>query len=117
MPVRTFHNAIAETVSGQSGAIATFNAEAVGLYIDVSAVSGGTPTLDLKIQDSTDGINWYDVPNLASTQISTVSTQVVRPTIGQKLGRKMRLVWTLGGSTPSFTFTAEFVTLSYHGDE
>lgn len=80
------------------------NADAVIFVANVTASSGTTPTLDIKIQDSIDsGATWQDT-GIAFTQITTVlATTSVRTTT--PLAPMIRAVCTIGGTTPSYTFT------------
>jgi len=67
----------------------------------VTAVSGTTPTLDVVLQESTDGgTNWidrYHFPRISATTI-------LRTPKLQRNGIAMRYVCTIAGTTPSFTF-------------
>lgn len=92
----------AETATGQSLPIpvSTYN-EAVA-FLSVTLATGTTPTLDVKVQLSPDGTAWYD-EGTSFTQITTASTPAVKKLTG--LGAYMRYVWTIGGTTPSFTFS------------
>ncbi len=65
----------------------------------VTAVSGSTPTLDLKVQESDNGSTWRDF--LALPQITAVG--VYRVT-GKSNARYMRYASTIAGTTPSFTY-------------
>lgn len=85
-------------------------------FLDVSARSGTTPTLDVKLQH-VDGIsgNFVDIPGASFTQKTAVGsdTLVVFPglvelanrKVSSALGDQVRIVWTVGGTTPSFTFS------------
>lgn len=83
------------------------------VQLDVTAASGTTPTLDVVVQDSLDGTNWNTVGTFS--QKTAASREVIN--IGprgdaQPAGfawpfhpRKVRIQWTIGGTTPSFTFS------------
>lgn len=68
--------------------------------INVTAVSGTNPTLDVQIQISKDaGTNWipiYDFPRITAT--GSYSTPILRLE-----GNRIRYIQTVGGTTPSFT--------------
>jgi hypothetical protein len=69
---------------------------------DVGAVSGTTPTLDGKIQDSADNSSFADVSGLTFTQV-TASTSLLTLNVDTRLVRRyIRYVGTIGGTTPSF---------------
>lgn len=73
-------------------------------YLKVTATSGTTPTLDIVVEDSPDGgVNWFTL--VAFTQVTTSnSSQAVSPAAGRKIGNKVRVTATIGGTTPSYTF-------------
>jgi hypothetical protein len=68
--------------------------------IPVTAVTGTTPTLDFRIEESLDsGTNWrpvYDFPRITATGF--YQSPVLTLT-----GNRVRYVQTVGGTTPSFT--------------
>ena len=105
MTVRHFklHASAAETATGNSGAIETTGKD-IAIAVDVTAASGTTPTLDLTVEWSPDGTNWVDADTPdAFTQLITTGGQAKEITAK---ARYYRLLWTIGGSTPSFTFVA-----------
>jgi hypothetical protein len=76
--------------------------DSVDLYINVTAVSGTTPSMTLTYQTSVDdGTTYFD--GTATAAISTVSKTVL--SITSKLGSKARLSYAISGTTPSFTFS------------
>lgn len=79
-------------------------------YIDVGAVTGTTPTNDVKVQSSDDNTNWFDVTGATFAQLVTASANVgIRLISFQGQRRYHRLVTTIGGTTPSFTFSGGFI--------
>lgn len=76
------------------------------LHVHVTAASGTTPTLVVKIQDSADGSDWADVAGVTTGTLTTATS--VRVTGTNTIRRFVRAVHTVGGTTPSFTFTAAF---------
>ena len=90
---------------------ATFNGEAFDAgafddiisYIAASAVSGTTPSMTAKLQGSyDDGTTWFDIPSVTFGAISTVSNTAIR--FNGPIPRTCRWVYTISGTTPSFTF-------------
>lgn len=76
----------------------------MAIFIDCTAASGTTPTLDLKLQWSHDGTNFADAePADSFTQI-TAAKKTVK--VFDWKAPIYRLVWTIAGTTPSFTFSA-----------
>lgn len=102
------------------------NNRATGAFIviDVTAASGTAPTLVGKVQFSADGTNWIDLDatNGASASITTTGRSVIKvypaiPTVAAgscnaPLPRLWRMFYTVGGTTPSFTFTTSAVYMS-----
>lgn len=93
--------------------VAGFQRDATVL-IDCTAASGTTPTLDISIQGrATATDNWITLPPLtgsasaAFTQITAATTQTRR--LMGPLPAELRAVATIGGTTPSFTFSVKVV--------
>lgn len=77
-------------------------------FLNVTAASGTSPSLTVKLQTSDDGgTTWYDYPSGAFAAATGVTTQVLLLT--GKLGDTMRAVSTITGTTPSFTYTVKAV--------
>jgi hypothetical protein len=77
------------------------------------AVTGTTPTLDIKIQDSADNSSFADIgaafPQQTATEATVVGNLVAPPRLAvrTKVGRPyLRIVKTLGGTTPVFNSVA-----------
>lgn len=88
----------------------------IHLVLDITAASGTTPTLDIKLQRKDDKSGKYvDLPSAAFAQKTTTGTDdlVIYPGIAETSNRSVsdvitsrwRAVATLAGTTPSFTFT------------
>lgn len=88
----------------------------VKLYLDITASGGTTPTLDLKLQ-SFDRLSqkWFDIPGAAFAQKTTTgqSTLTVYPGLTETVNEAIsdvtpdiwRAVATIGGTSPTFTFS------------
>jgi len=74
------------------------------IWLLVSAASGTLPTLDITIEHSPDGTNWY--PLFTIPQITAALTQAYH-VLGSAdpFGQYLRGKYTVGGSGPSFTFS------------
>jgi hypothetical protein len=73
------------------------------LYVDVTAVTGTSPTLVVGLETSPDdGTTWYSLGNGAS--ISSVTTQ---RQVYTNIGLLVRVAATIGGTTPAFTGTID----------
>jgi hypothetical protein len=99
----------ARTASANSSAQDVGNADTLVLYLSVTAGTGTSPTLDVKMQDSPDGgTTWFDIAGTAVTQVTgSSSSQVTSAT--RKFAKKLRCLVTIGGTTPSFTFAVTYM--------
>jgi len=88
----------------------------LALYLDITAVSGTNPTLDVKVQVSPDGTTWFDPASTTSNRDSYAFAQ--KTGTGQDVKiipvnpcRYIRESHTVGGTGPNFTYslTAEVV--------
>ena len=102
-------SAQSQVLLNETAAAATVNSRSaaplgssIGVALDVTAVSG-TPTLDVEIEWSGDGVNWVaaGTPQVL-TQATTTTQQVVRFDCQAAL---FRVAATIGGTTPSFDFS------------
>ena len=94
----------AKVASGNSAAALT-NASGTSahFFINVSAASGTTPTLVVRVQvQDPVSTGWIDLPGAATASITGVSLTLLTVT---NLPRTYRLAWVIGGTTPSFTFS------------
>jgi len=82
------------------------------LVVDITAVQGTLPTLDVVVQefDPASG-TYFDLPAPAQlTGVTTMRHTILAAT--NPFGPMIRLKWTLGGTaTPGFTFTASFMSM------
>lgn len=105
-----------KTASFNGAAQTNYNAAGAMIQLNVSVATGTTPTLVARVQYSIDGANYVDldVTNAATASITTTGTYVIKvypgiPTVAagscnSPLPRQWRLAYTIGGTTPSFTF-------------
>lgn len=121
--VTTTFDTGAKTISGNGGNINNFVSKGATILFNIGTVTGTLPTCVFKIQGSSDsGTTWYDIPNANTATITASGTYgiqiypgvapvagtTVSGTIAQVnsvLPRNWRVVWTIGGTTPSFTIT------------
>lgn len=96
----------ARTVTGNSGALPCPKALNLSILIEVTAQSGTAPTLDLSVEWSMDGTNFGAAQTAdAFTQITTTTPTRAVKSFSVK-APYYRLVWTIGGTSPSYTFSA-----------
>jgi hypothetical protein len=94
------------TASANGSAIDMINADGPCFAVQqVGAVSGTSPTLAGKIQESADGsTSWSDITSATFTTVTaSTNTQVVT---FERTKRYLRYVATIGGTTPSFAAAA-----------
>jgi hypothetical protein len=71
----------------------------MAFQVGVTVVSGTNPTLDVVVQETFDGTNYYDIYHFPRiTAIGQYRSPQIRTT-----GSGIRYVRTVGGTTPSFT--------------
>jgi len=99
----------ARTTSSNGDAMPGFSrADVIAATLVVSAASGTNPTLDVVVQHSIDGSNWFDL--LTFTQRTAAGSELkvaseIQGTTVTAIGDRLRAKWTVGGTnTPTFTF-------------
>ena len=99
----------ARSSDGNSGSLAIFDRVGLSLHllVDVTTI-GGTPTMDLTVEWSSDG-STFAVPQPAEafTQITTTAVAVKSFTVKAQY---YRIVWTIAGGSPSLTFSIDEYT-------
>lgn len=91
-----------------SSEVKNLDAKNLILIVDVTAIQGTTPTLDVIVEELDPASGKYTQVGAALGTISTVS-KVRHTVLGDTtpFGPMLRISWTLGGTaTPGFTFTA-----------
>lgn len=99
----------ARTTTGNSGALRLSGGVKLNLFADVTAASGTTPSLTLSVEWSYDGTNFAtpDTPD-AFTAVTAAAKKMKQLDVKAPL---YRIVWTITGTTPSFTFSIrEYLT-------
>ena len=100
------------TASVNGAGVDTLGYNSAAVTLEVGAVSGTTPTLDVKIQDSTDNATFADVSGLIFTQVTTANnSQVLRiEGLGTSTRRRyLRADATISGTSPSFAFATNIL--------
>ena len=119
----------AKTATGNGATQTNVGNKGVQIVLNMGTVSGTTPTFVLKVQGSVDGgTNFFDIPGATTASLVatgvwgvtifpgiavTAGTTVSGSTAGASgiIPRTWRVVWTIGGTTPSFTITS--ITYNY----
>jgi hypothetical protein len=93
------------TATGNSRSYPELGSFAKAIFLlDVSAASGTTPTLDVKVQGwNPMSEKWHDA--VTFTQQTTTTSTVIAPQSANLDFETYRALWTVGGTSPSFTFT------------
>jgi hypothetical protein len=109
--LRSLVNTVWQRIVAPAAATSTITSSGVDMLayegtavvvIDVGAVSGTTPTLDSKIQDSADNsTGWADVAGATAAQRTATGTDTILIATGE-VKRYVRYVGTIAGTTPSF---------------
>lgn len=96
----------AVTATDYGGAVNNAASSASGgvAFLQVTAVSGTSPTLDLKIRDSADNATYVDLLSFSQFTARGAERQTVSGTVDQYLKAR----YTIGGTDPSFTITMGF---------
>ena len=91
----------ARTTSGNGSSVDSGSAIVVrGLTVAVTAFSGTSPTLDVRLEHSHDNSSWSTVGSFAQKTGVASETKFF-----SGLDKFVRIAWTVGGTTPSFTFS------------
>jgi hypothetical protein len=96
----------ARTTSGSAASTVDDTGDTVSIWVNVTAVSGTTPTLDISVQWSPDGTTWADVDTTPDAFAQITTTKAVVKTFPDR-AKFYRVSWAVGGTAPSFTFTIQ----------
>ena len=101
----------ANTASGSTADLAVGRLAALGVDVNVTAVSGSSPSISFVLErKGSDGIYYPLASPAALTAAGQISLSVGRGlTTAAALGTAVRLRWVITGTTPSFTFSASIV--------
>ena len=80
------------------------------LVLDSAAGTGSSPTLDIKIQDSDASSGTYgDLSGATFTQVTGSASMQTLVISKDSAERYIKIVQTIGGSTPSFTYSINLI--------
>lgn len=104
MKEQLFAASAARATSGnQVGALAQ-GGMTLAVLVDVTAVSGTTPSMTVSVEWSQDGGTTFAQADPADTMTAITATGTKAKNFVVK-GSTFRVVWTITGTTPSFTFS------------
>jgi len=93
----------ARTASGTSAGFGT-PADKLSVLLDVTAVSGTTPSMTVTVEWSSDGTNFATAdPQDSMTAVTATGRKVKTFDVRAE---HFRLAWAITGTTPSFTFSS-----------
>lgn len=102
---------VTATATATGAAVDTLGYNSAAITLEVGAVSGTTPTLDVKVQEcDTSGGTYTDITGAAFTQVTASNNSQILRVDGLGVGSRKRYIRALGtiaGTTPSFAFGVE----------
>lgn len=103
---RVVHGHTAETTTGNSASVDDGASTGNGgvAVVHVTAVTGATPSMTVKVQHSVDDGVWVDLITFTAATAATSE----RKTVSGTVNRYVRETHTISGSTPDFTYAAAF---------
>ena len=101
------------TTTATSAGVAITNVQSAAFAVNITAVTGTNPTLDVVIQCSVNTTTWHDIYHF---ERATASTTLITPNIELPCAQ-IRYVRTVGGSSPSFTMSLTRWSKNINGDE
>lgn len=100
--VVNFRASAAATASGTGVAFPTGYQSTLDIFLDVTAVSGTTPSMTVTVEWSNDGATWFGADTPDTFSAITAAKKVVKEFAVK--GNYARLNFAITGTTPSFTF-------------
>ena len=100
------HPTATRTATGQTSGIdlRLYDGD-VMLLLDSAAGTGTSPTLDVTIEDSADNSSFAAISGAAFTQVGAAASAQKLVISKDSARRYVRIKYTIGGTTPSFTFS------------
>lgn len=104
----SLHDLTAETATGNGASVdnAALTSNGGAAQLHVTAASGTTPNLTVKVQHSTDDSVWVDLITFSAATTQTYQNSEVAA--GTTVNRYTRSTRTISGTTPSFTYGVSF---------
>lgn len=109
----SLYPSVATTATGVGTALPGYSgADSLIFELDVTVVTGTNPTLDVLVQDSADGVNFFTLATFTQVTAAAHAVQRINKTTTPNLD-KLRVSFTIGGtSTPTFTFSVTAYAVS-----
>ena len=117
LQLTAFHPTAARTATGNGTGIDVQTMDGdLFLILDSAAGTGSSPTLDIKVQSSdTSGGTYTDITGATFTQVTGTASQQAITISKDEAKRYIRVVYTIGGTSPSFTFSVNAVGVKKYG--
>lgn len=113
----SFHPTAARTATGSGTGLdlQQYDGDVV-LLLDSAAGTGTTPTLDVTVEHSDSlGSGYTAISGAAFTRVTGTASQQKLVISHDEAKRYVRVTYTVGGSTPSFTFSVNGVGVKKYG--
>ncbi len=91
---------LARTTNGSSNTVQAYGGESLRAQLNVTAATGTSPTLNVLVEDSLDGINFNTIGTFA--QKTTAGREVIN--ITSPFAENLRVSWTIAGTGATFSF-------------
>jgi len=110
------HPTAARSATGQTSGIdlKDYDGDVVFL-LDSAAGTGTSPTLDVTIEDSADDSSFAAITDAAFTQVTGTASAQKLVVNKDSARRYVRVKYTIGGTTPSFTFSVNAIGVTKYG--
>jgi hypothetical protein len=117
LQLTNLHPTTARTATGNgTGADVQARDGDLVLVLDSAAGTGTTPTLDVTVESSdTLGGTYTAITGAAFTRVTTTASQQLLVISKDEARRFVRIVYTLTGTTPSFTFSVNALGVNKYG--
>lgn len=102
--VVTVKASAATTTTGQTAGFPTGYQNTLDIFVDITAVSGTTPSMTVNVEWSNDNATWFAADTADSFTAATAAQKRVKEFAVK--GNYARLNYTISGTTPSFTWAA-----------
>lgn len=100
----TVRASAASTASGTGAGFPTGYQNTLDIFLDVTAVSGTSPSMTVTVEWSNDNATWFGADTPDTFTAITAAKKVVKEFAVK--GNYARLNFAISGTTPSFTFAA-----------
>lgn len=117
LQLTNLHPTTARTATGNgTGADVQARDGDLVLVLDSAAGTGTAPTLDVTVESSdTLGGTYTAITGAAFTRVTTTASQQLLVISKDEARRFIRIVYTLTGTTPSFTFSVNALGVNKYG--